>query len=408
MRRHLLAAFVLVPAASFALANAGFFSSSAPASAAIAIESTAQACDSRCDAKWMDENLRLDQIQMIGTAESYKQRPSAAVMRLIRMGGKEQSKALDYGQPSLAAQLDSDVRSLSFDVAYDPQGGLFKNPAAASMAMDLLSDSYVETMKKPGFKTVHVLDVDYNSSCLSLTDCLQQVADWSSAHPRHLPIVIALRTNDTRTPMPGATKPLDCDTTALEALEAEVRAAFPADRIITPDQVRGSHATLRDAVMTHSWPRLGESRGKVLFVLNDTLEKVRAYLGTQTSLEGRTMFVATDQASSAAAFVSLPDPRRDATRIADAVRAGFMVITRADAETREARQNETGRRDAAFVGNAQIVQTNFAIADKDIGPYRVSLADNPTALCGKALAPERCVRIAPGSEPVRAATAAMP
>lgn len=406
MRRHLLAAFVLAPAAALGLAHAGYFSSTAPAVASIAIGPTARACDSRCDAKWMDENLRLDQIQMVGTAESYKMRPTPAVMRLIRMGGKEQAEALDYGQPSLAAQLDNDVRSLSFDVAYDPKGGLFKNPAAASMAMDVLPDGYGEAMKKPGFKTLHVLDVDYNSSCLTLTDCLKQVANWSSAHPRHLPIVIALSTNDAKTPMPGATKPLDCDTAALEALEAEVRAVFPADRIITPDQVRGHHATLREAVTAHSWPRLGESRGKVMFVLNDTPEKIHAYQGTSKSLEGRAFFVTTDIASPAAAFVSLPDPRKDATRIADAAKAGFMVITRADAETREARRNQTARREAAFAGGAQIVQTNFPVADKAISPYRVSLADNPSAVCGKELAPERCVRFEP--EPARTVTAAMP
>lgn len=408
MRRHLLAAFVLIPTASFALANAGFFSSSAPAAAAITIEPTAQACDARCDAQWMDDNLRLDQVQMIGTSESYKQRPTDAVMRLIRMGGRKQAEALDYGQPSLATQLDNNVRSLSFDVAYDPKGGLFKNPAGASMAMDLLPDQYVETMRKPGFKTIHVLDVDYNSSCLALADCLKQVADWSNAHPRHLPIVIALRTNDVKTPMPGATKPLDCDTEALDALDAEVRAAFPAGRIITPDQIQGNHASLREAVMAHNWPKLGDSRGKVLFVLDDTPQKVRAYQGTRNSLEGRAMFVATDTDSPVAAFVSAPDPQTDRVRISDAAKAGFIVMTRADAETREARQNLTSRRDAAFTSGAQIVQTNFAVSDKAIGPYRVSLDDNPAALCGKALAPERCVRFEQAGQPVRAATAAMP
>lgn len=408
MRRHLLAAFVLVPAASFAVANAGFFSSAAPAAAAVAVEPTAQVCDSRCDAKWMDDNLRLDQVQTIGTAESYKQRPTEAVMRLIRMGGRKQAEALDYGQPSLAAQLDNDVRSLSFDVAYDPKGGLFKNPAGASMAMDLLSEGYTEAMRRPGFKVIHVLDVDYNSSCLALADCLKQVADWSNAHPRHLPIVIALRTNDVKTPMPGATKPLDCDAAALDALDLEIRATFPADRIITPDQVQGGHDSLRESVIAHNWPKLGESRGKVIFVLDDTSEKISAYRGTRKSLEGRTMFVAADIASPVAAVVSLPDPLKDTARIADAVKSGFIVMTRADSETREARQNLTGRRDAAFASGAQIVRTNFAVSDKAIGPYRVSLDDNPAALCGKTLAPERCVRFEQAGQPVRAATAAMP
>jgi hypothetical protein len=390
MRRNVVAAFVVVPAAAFALSQA--FSSSGPARAHTIISPSAQGCDVHCDPGWMDANLRLDQVQVVGTAESYKQRPNSALMRLIRMGGKKGAEALDYGQPSLEAQLDSDVRALQFDVAYDPSGGAYRNPAGASMAMDLLADDYVKAMRKPGFKVIHVLDIDYRSSCLALADCLRQVAAWSKAHPRHLPIVISLKTNDAKTPMPGATKPLACDEAAMNALEDEIRAVFAQEQMITPDQVQGSHETLREAVVAHAWPKLNAARGKMIFVLNDSAAKAKAYQGTRKSLEGRAMFVATDQASPLAAFVSLPDPVKDSARIRQAVSSGFIVSTRADEGTREARANNTARRDAAFASGAQIVQTNFVSADPAIGSYRVSLADNPAAMCGEKLASEHCVR----------------
>jgi hypothetical protein len=345
-------------------------------------------------------------LQVVGTAKSYKQRPSKALLRLIRMGGRRGAEALDFGHPSLATQLDGGVRSLSFDVAHDPKGGHYRHPAAASMAMELLPEDYVTAMRKPGFKVIHVLDVDYNASCLALSDCLKQVAAWSMANPRHLPIIITLRTNDARTPMPGATQPQPFDGAALDALENDVRAIFAADQLITPAQVQGDYPTLREAALAHAWPRLGEARGKVMLVLDDTPAKVRAYQGGRKSLEGRAMFVATDDTSPAAAFLSLPDPVKDSGRIARAVKAGFMVITRADADTIEARQNRTARRDAAFSSGAQIVQTDFAAADGAVGPYRVSLADHPGALCGKALAPERCVRF--DNQPVLTAIASVP
>ena len=66
------------------------------------------------------------------------------------------------------------------------------------------------------------------------------------------------------------------------------------------------------------------------------------------------------------------------------------------------------RRDAAFDSGAQIIQTDFALPDPKIGAYRVSLADNAHAMCGKALAPERCVRFDDGTEPLRTAAAGMP
>ena len=121
---------------------------------------------------------------MVGTAESYKLAPTPAVVKLIQIGGKKDAEALNFGEPPLGAQLNAGARSLSFDVAYDPKGGLFKNPAAASMASELLDPDYVTAMSAPGFKVLHVLDVDYNSSCLTLKDCLEQVAAWSRAPSR--------------------------------------------------------------------------------------------------------------------------------------------------------------------------------------------------------------------------------
>jgi hypothetical protein len=354
----------------------------------------------------MDANLRIDQLRVVATAESYKQRPGTALMGLIRMGGKKDAEALDFGQPSLEVQLDADVRGLQFDVAYDPQGGAYKNPAGASMAMDLLADDYLKVMSKPGFKVIHVLDVDYGSSCLALSDCLGRVAAWSKAHPRHLPIIISLKTNDAKTPMPGATKPHACDEAAMNALENEIRAVFTPGQMITPDQLQGRHASLREAALAHAWPKLGAARGKVLFVLDDSADKIKAYQGARKSLEDRAMFVAGDESSPLTAFLAIADPQNGGAHIRQAVDSGLMVITRADADTREARENKTVRRDAAFASGAQIVQTDFAIADPTISGYRVSLAHNPSAMCGAKLQSEHCVSFEGAEAPVRTATAA--
>ena len=44
---------------------------------------------------------------------------------------------------------------------------------------------------------------------------------------------------------------------------------FPADRVITPAQVRGDFATLPEAVEAGRWLTLAQARGKVLFALDD-------------------------------------------------------------------------------------------------------------------------------------------
>jgi hypothetical protein len=118
------------------------------------------------------------------------------------------------------------------------------------------------------------------------------------------------------------------------------------------------------------------------------------------------MFVTGDEASPLTAFLAIHDPQKDAGRIRQAVSSGFMVVTRADEETREARDNKTARRDAAFASGAQIVQTDFAAADPKIGNYRVSLENNPAAMCGAKLQSEHCVSFEGAQAPVRTASAA--
>ena len=344
-----------------------------------------------CIRPWLDAHMRINQLQYVGTAESYKLAPSDSMLSLIRMGGKKDAEALDFSQPPLTEQLNAGARSLEFDVAYDPQGGLFKNPAGASMASDLLDPAYVSAMSQPGFKVIHVLDVDFRSTCVTFKDCLTEVATWSRAHKNHLPILIALHANDAKTPMPGATRPLAFDTDAFAALDAEIRAVFQPGELITPDQIKASHASLREAVQAGGWPKLGEARGKVIFLLDDPAQKTDLYTGPAKSLEGRPMFIATDENSPLASFICIEDPLKDQARISQDVAVGFIVKTRADADTREARDGKTARRDAAFGSGAQIVATDFLMPDKKIGPYQVSLADGQKAQCDAKLPGQQCV-----------------
>ncbi len=284
-----------------------------PAFAACSLSAAdaAHAGGDSCIRPWLDANMRINQLQYVGTAESYKLAPSEAMLSLIRMGGKKDAEALDFSEPPLADQLSAGARSLEFDIAYDPKGGLFKNPSGAAMASELLEPDYVDAMSKPGFKVINVLDVDFHSSCVAFADCLAQVAAWSRAHKNHLPILIVVHANDARTPMPGATQPLSFDSEAFADLDTEIRSVFQPDELITPDQIKGGRATLREAVRAGGWPRLGEARGKVMFLLDDKVEKTDLYIGSAKSLEGRPMFIAADENSLLASFICIDDPVKD-------------------------------------------------------------------------------------------------
>ena len=86
------------------------------------------------------------------------------------------------------------------------------------------------------------------------------------------------------------------------------------------------------------WPLLGQARGKVFLALDEDAHKVALYRGSRRSLEGRAMFVNTDEASPAAAYLTLNDPLGEQARIARAVADGYLVRTRADADTRRGSQ----------------------------------------------------------------------
>ncbi|MBV9390716.1 MAG: acid phosphatase, partial [Verrucomicrobia bacterium] len=133
-----------------------------------------RAAGAGCERQWIDANLAINEVQVVGTAESYKLAPSGPLISLIRMGSEDDVKALDYSQQLLVQQLNAGARSLDFDIAFDPKGGLYKFPAGASMAGDLVSDDYIAAMSSPGFKVIHILDIDFNSSCTTLAVCLQQ------------------------------------------------------------------------------------------------------------------------------------------------------------------------------------------------------------------------------------------
>ena len=343
-----------------------------------------------CARAWMDKNLHLNDIVTVGTHNSYKSAIPDKIMALVRMGGHERAQGLDYSHLPLADQLNDGARAIEIDVVYDPQGGLYAHPLGARMTGLPVPDDYVAAMSKPGFKVLHVQDFDFHTVCLTFIECLQELKDWSKAHPDHVPILVTMNAKDDSIALPGTVTPLKFDTAAFDAWDAEIRSVFTADELVTPDDVQGTYPTLRDAVLQHGWPTLGETRGKFLFALDESGDKIATYIGARKSLEGRVMFVNTTEDAPAAAYLTLNETS-DIPRITADVQKGFLVRTRADADTVEARSNDTSRRDKALVSGAQYVSTDYMQPDTRLGPYLARMPAGVIAACNPQRQPERCV-----------------
>lgn len=345
-----------------------------------------------CAKTWMDRNLHLNDIMTIGTHNSYHMRTPDAVMALIKQAAPTRWQALDYSHGPLVQQLDDGARALELDLAYDPEGGRFAHPAGLRLAGLPTPPDYVAAMSKPGFKVLHIQDIDFHSNCLTFVACLTIIRDWSRAHPGHVPILITMNTNDDKSLAPGGVDELPFTEKAYDALDAEIRSVFSPRELITPDDVQGRYPTLREAVLKHGWPTLGASRGRFLFALDEGPKHVAAYRGARKSLEGRVLFVNTDESSPAAGYITLNE-HADIPRIMADVKAGFVVRTRADADTVEARTDDTTRRDAALKSGAQYVSTDYRHPDTRLSDYEVRLPDGAIAVCNPVRAPERCAGI---------------
>ena len=340
----------------------------------------------------MDDNLRLNDILTVGTHNSYKQALPTPIMALLKSASPKSAFALDYSHGPLADQLDDGARALELDLAYDPRGGLYAHPAGLRLTGRSPSDAYVAAMSKPGLKVLHVQDIDFGSSCLAFVDCLRIIRAWSLRHPRHTPILITMNTNDEKAHLPGGVDEPPFDSAAYDAVDAEIASVFPNGALITPDRVRGRYRTLREAVLARGWPTLGQARGKLLFAVDEPPAHIAAYRGGRRSLEGRRMFVNTDEASPASAYITLNETA-DNARIAADVKAGLLVRTRADADTVEARLNDARRRDAALASGAQYVSTDYRHPDPRWPGYEARLPDGAIAVCNPQRRPERCAGI---------------
>jgi hypothetical protein len=340
-----------------------------------------------------DDDIKLNQIQLIGTHNSYHAGLPPPIAALLAAEDPELARSLDYSHPSITQQLSSGIRQLEFDIYADSKGGRYARPLGPRWALErglpMASPAYADgVMEAPGFKVLHMQDVDYVSTCQPFRACLEEVRSWSDSHPGHLPLFLLIETKRSEGRWrweSGTTDPFTGET--LDGLDSEIRSVFSEDRLITPDKVRGDYPTLERAVLDHGWPSLAEARGKMVFLL-DQKNVSAAYLSSHPALRGRVLFTNADPGSPDAAFVERN--KASAGEIADLVRKGYLVRTRTDWDTVQARSNDISRRDGAMASGAQILSTDYPPEEPSRWTgYEVAFPEG-TVRCNPVLTVEAC------------------
>lgn len=333
-----------------------------------------------------DESVRINELQFIGTHNSYKTMPSEKLLDFLR-GAVSSSRdseinTLDpnqiaYGHRPLTAQLDSGIRSFELDIWADPTGGRFAHPLAAQ----LLGQPLPTGVDAPGFDVMHIQEADYLSTCPTLEACLKEMKTWSDAHPRHLPITVNLELKQDPLPKPFDVTPIQpYDAVQLDALDAAIRSVV-GDRLITPDSVRGKAPELRTAVTKKEsgggWPTIADSRGHFLLFMDNEGDLPKLYLQGHPSLRGRALFTSDGFDRSDGAVLKVNDPG-EKQKITSLVRDGYLVRTRADADLVTDGPDKT----EALGSGAQLVHTDFPSGEAQAGTgYVVSFPTPVQARC---------------------------
>lgn len=341
-----------------------------------------------------DACLRLNHIQVLGTHNSYKLNLPESLITAVNAFVPGWSENIEYGHRPLTEQLELlGIRQFELDVFADTSGGLFARPAGALLSGDTDFIDQPEMME-PGFKMLHVQDIDYRSTCLTLVSCLKEVRDWSVQHPSHFPIMLMIEVKDSPATSRGnfaLTSPISVDHALMMQIDEEIYSVFAREHVITPDDVRGTHATLEEAILESGWPTLAQSRGRVLFALDNTGRHRDEYLRDSDILEGRAMFVSSPPGYPSAGFVKMNNVFTEFDDIQTFVEAGFIVRTRSDIPNQEAKTGSTERRDLALQSGAQYVSTDYPEESPFGSGFIVTLPGAVSAArCNPVSAPAGC------------------
>lgn len=260
-------------------------------------------------------DLKMNQVQVIANHNSYRIHTYQPLFdKLVALNAvfpQFDPKGFDYTHPPLEEQFDGyGVRGIELDIYYDPNGGLFYNRLANTLIPEPV-ESGIPELLEPGFKVLHVPDLDYMTHYYTFKQALQALKTWSDAHPTHLPIFVNVETkteglNDYVTVV-GAIEPLPFTPQAANELDQEVKAIFGDElqNVITPDKIRGNYATLNQAVKANNWLTLKEARGKVVFIINGNYD---FYIDQHPSFAGRAMFAYANPDTPECAFIIANNP----------------------------------------------------------------------------------------------------
>jgi hypothetical protein len=324
------------------------------------------------------QELRLNEVRVLASHNSYKGFPDKKVLSFLtkfkkQLGDANDPIQLDYGHPTLPIQFDEyGIRGIEIDINYDPKGGLYKKRAVNKFICGLKTRIKNPVMKTPGFKVLHIADVDYETNYLTFTAVLLELKKWSEEHPKHTPIFVNIEAKGTNPGdeskalrFLGFKKSIPFSAEAYNALDKEIFAVLNRENIYQPQDLLGNYTNIKERLGSIGWPLESECLGKIIFILEGSHQELY-----NSETLNRPMFVYKSPNDINAAFVIQNDPIGNEAYIQELSKT-YIVRTRSDAGTIDARNNDYRRFNAALNSKAQIISTDFYKNDARFGDFQI-------------------------------------
>ena len=279
-----------------------------------------------------DTSIKLNQIQMLATHNSYKKTGSDIGRFFVGLGDSfDEARALKYGYKNLTDQFESGVRSMEFDLR----------------------------LRKTQFVLTHVPLVDNSSVAPDFAQALDEINLFSSNNPNHIPIIILMEIKDDWMILDHALQVIESND--LENLN-QLLVDRLGERLYTPNDMMETGKTLKETVQTTGWPSVHSLLGKVIFVLHPG-NFTNMYYELDESLLTLPMFIGAYQDGvdqNYASFIVNNNP--SVSEISPLVESNFIVRTRIDSNLQFSQDDF----DQAILSGAQILTSDFLIGRKDI------------------------------------------
>lgn len=323
--------------------------------------------------------IPLNETKIIASHNSYKKAPHKKVLRFLsrykkKLGPENDPIQIDYNHALLSTQLDSfHVRGFEFDIYNDPKGGHFKKRAINRFILGQSVRSKDKRYKIPGFKILHIPDVDFQTNYVSFKDALQEIESWSNLHSNHSTIFVNI---ECKNASPGDESKalrrlgfrrcIPFDSIAYKNIDREIMSTISLEKIYTPAQLKAGFPSIGARLDSIGWPSVEEMQNKIIFILDGYASEYNSFSSEHL------LFYYGDPHHENTAFVIQNDPVGNEERI-QSLTTKFIVRTRADAGTYESRNNDYRRLETVLRSGAQIISTDYYQPDLRWSSYKVEL-----------------------------------